>query len=82
MESLGPKLAEQRVKRDVAMAQAGIPLGAAMGYGGCDGCGRSYDLGGRSTAMWRCLNNFELMPLTPQVSPTTTSALADTYPQC
>ncbi|EAA3447371.1 zinc resistance sensor/chaperone ZraP [Salmonella enterica subsp. enterica serovar Mississippi] len=39
MESLGQKLDEQRVKRDVAMAQAGIPRGAGMGYGGCGGYG-------------------------------------------
>ncbi|EAT3175042.1 zinc resistance sensor/chaperone ZraP [Salmonella enterica] len=39
MESLGQKLDEQRVKRDVAMAQAGVPRGAGMGYGGCGGYG-------------------------------------------
>ncbi|EKS3674886.1 zinc resistance sensor/chaperone ZraP [Salmonella enterica] len=42
MESLGQKLDEQRVKRDVAMAQAGVPRGAGMGYGGCGGYGGGY----------------------------------------
>ncbi len=46
MESLGQKLDEQRVKRDVAMAQAGIPRGAGMGYGGCGGYGGGYHRGG------------------------------------
>ena len=37
MESLRQSLDEQRVKRDVAMAQAGVPGGMGMGYGGCGG---------------------------------------------
>ncbi|ECF6031591.1 zinc resistance protein [Salmonella enterica subsp. salamae serovar Greenside] len=51
MESLGQKLDEQRVKRDVAMAQAGIPRGAGMGYGGCGGYGGGYHRGGGHTGM-------------------------------
>ncbi|EKD3021665.1 zinc resistance sensor/chaperone ZraP [Salmonella enterica] len=51
MESLGQKLDEQRVKRDVAMAQAGIPRGAGMGYGGCDGYGGGYHRGGGHMGM-------------------------------
>ncbi|WP_336222284.1 zinc resistance sensor/chaperone ZraP [Citrobacter amalonaticus] len=39
MESLKQSLDEQRVKRDVAMAQAGVPGGMGMGYGGCGGGG-------------------------------------------
>lgn len=37
IETLGQKLAQQRVKFDVALAQAGIPRGEGMGYGGCGG---------------------------------------------
>ncbi|EAS7442563.1 zinc resistance sensor/chaperone ZraP [Salmonella enterica] len=51
MESLGQKLDEQRVKRDVAMAQAGIPRGAGMGYGGCGGYGGGYNRGGGHMGM-------------------------------
>ncbi|EMD5332668.1 zinc resistance sensor/chaperone ZraP [Salmonella enterica] len=51
MESLGQKLGEQRVKRDVAMAQAGIPRGAGMGYGGCGGYGGGYHRGGGHMGM-------------------------------
>ncbi|ENZ9959830.1 zinc resistance sensor/chaperone ZraP [Salmonella enterica] len=51
MESLGQKLDEQRVKRDVAMAQAGIPRGAGMGYGGCGGYGGGYHRGGGHLGM-------------------------------
>ncbi|EAT5581446.1 zinc resistance sensor/chaperone ZraP [Salmonella enterica] len=51
MESLGQKLDEQRVKRDVAMAQAGIPRGAGMGYGGCGGYGGGYHSGGGHMGM-------------------------------
>ncbi|EAS3555956.1 periplasmic heavy metal sensor [Salmonella enterica] len=51
MESLGQKLDEQRVKRDVAMAQAGIPRGAGMGYGGCGGYGGGYHHGGGHMGM-------------------------------
>ncbi|EEC0305791.1 zinc resistance sensor/chaperone ZraP [Salmonella enterica] len=51
MESLGQKLDEQRVKRDVAMAQAGIPRGAGMGYGGCGGDGGGYHRGGGHMGM-------------------------------
>ncbi|EBG2396477.1 zinc resistance sensor/chaperone ZraP [Salmonella enterica subsp. enterica] len=51
MESLGQKLDEQRVKWDVAMAQAGIPRGAGMGYGGCGGYGGGYHRGGGHMGM-------------------------------
>ncbi len=51
MESLGQKSDEQRVKRDVAMAQAGIPRGAGMGYGGCGGYGGGYHRGGGHMGM-------------------------------
>ncbi|ECC3246871.1 zinc resistance sensor/chaperone ZraP [Salmonella enterica subsp. enterica] len=51
MQSLGQKLDEQRVKRDVAMAQAGIPRGAGMGYGGCGGYGGGYHRGGGHMGM-------------------------------
>ncbi|EIC6029535.1 zinc resistance sensor/chaperone ZraP [Salmonella enterica subsp. enterica serovar Corvallis] len=51
MESLGQKLDEQRVKRDVAMAQAGIPRGAGIGYGGCGGYGGGYHRGGGHMGM-------------------------------
>ncbi|HAF0485824.1 zinc resistance sensor/chaperone ZraP [Salmonella enterica subsp. enterica serovar Wien str. CFSAN000656] len=51
MESLGQKLDDQRVKRDVAMAQAGIPRGAGMGYGGCGGYGGGYHRGGGHMGM-------------------------------
>ncbi|ECH8012454.1 zinc resistance sensor/chaperone ZraP [Salmonella enterica subsp. enterica] len=51
MESLGQKLDEQRVKRDVAMAQAGIPRGAGMGYGGCGDYGGGYHRGGGHMGM-------------------------------
>ncbi|EAT6386036.1 zinc resistance sensor/chaperone ZraP [Salmonella enterica] len=51
MESLGQKLDEQRVKRDIAMAQAGIPRGAGMGYGGCGGYGGGYHRGGGHMGM-------------------------------
>ncbi|EBY1987129.1 zinc resistance-associated protein ZraP [Salmonella enterica subsp. enterica serovar Adjame] len=51
MESLGQKLDEQLVKRDVAMAQAGIPRGAGMGYGGCGGYGGGYHRGGGHMGM-------------------------------
>lgn len=51
MESLSQKLDEQRVKRDVAMAQAGIPRGAGMGYGGCGGYGGGYHRGGGHMGM-------------------------------
>ncbi|ECP4322252.1 TPA: zinc resistance sensor/chaperone ZraP [Salmonella enterica] len=51
MESLGQKLDEQRVKRDVAMAQAGIPRGSGMGYGGCGGYGGGYHRGGGHMGM-------------------------------
>ncbi|EBS4485644.1 zinc resistance protein [Salmonella enterica subsp. enterica serovar Weltevreden] len=51
MESLGQKLDEQRVKRDVAMAQACIPRGAGMGYGGCGGYGGGYHRSGGHMGM-------------------------------
>ncbi|RVT13348.1 zinc resistance sensor/chaperone ZraP [Klebsiella oxytoca] len=37
MDALGQKLAQQRVKFDLALAQAGIPRGEGMGRGGCGG---------------------------------------------
>ncbi|MDI5820469.1 zinc resistance sensor/chaperone ZraP [Salmonella enterica subsp. enterica serovar Kentucky] len=45
MESLGQKLDEQRVKRDVAMAQAGIPRGSQIGSGRQLGEHRRFDRG-------------------------------------
>ncbi|HAW3211047.1 TPA: zinc resistance sensor/chaperone ZraP [Escherichia coli] len=39
MENLRQSLDELRVKRDIAMAEAGIPRGTGMGYGGCGGGG-------------------------------------------
>lgn len=36
IEALNQSLDEQRVKRDIAMAQAGVPRGAGMGCGGGD----------------------------------------------
>ena len=39
METLRQSLDELRVKRDVAMVEAGVPHGAGMGYGGCGGRG-------------------------------------------
>lgn len=51
MESLGQKLDEQRVKRDISMAQAGIPRDAGMGYGGCGGYGGGYHRGGGHMGM-------------------------------
>ncbi len=42
MEALGQKLAQQRVKFDVALAQAGIPRGEGMARGGCGGGGRGH----------------------------------------
>lgn len=45
MESLRQSLDEQRVKRDVAMAQAGVPGGMGMGYGGCGGGGGHMGMG-------------------------------------
>ncbi|HFZ8996805.1 TPA: zinc resistance sensor/chaperone ZraP [Citrobacter freundii] len=45
MEALRQSLDEQRVKRDIAMAQAGIPRGAGMGYGGCGGRGGHMGMG-------------------------------------
>lgn len=41
METLRQSLDELRVKRDIAMAEAGIPRGYGMGYGGCDGGGHT-----------------------------------------
>ena len=37
MEGLRQKLDQQRVKFDIALAEAGVPRGAGMGYGGCRG---------------------------------------------
>ncbi len=43
MEGLRQKLDQQRVKFDIALAEAGVPRGAGMGYGGCRGSAeRSY----------------------------------------
>ena len=39
MEGLRQKLDQQRVKFDLALAEAGVPRGAGMGYGGCRGSG-------------------------------------------
>ena len=39
MEGLRQKLDQQRVKFDIALAEAGVPRGAGMGYGGCRGSG-------------------------------------------
>lgn len=39
MENLRQSLDELRVKRDIAMAETGIPRGTGMGYGGCGGGG-------------------------------------------
>ena len=37
METLSQQLDQQRVKFDIALAEAGVPRGAGMGYGGCRG---------------------------------------------
>ncbi|AKL14113.1 TPA: zinc resistance sensor/chaperone ZraP [Kluyvera intermedia] len=37
METLRQKLDQQRVKFDIALAQAGIPRGEGMGHGSCGG---------------------------------------------
>ena len=39
METLSQQLDQQRVKLDIALAEAGVPRGAGMGYGGCRGNG-------------------------------------------
>ena len=39
METLSQQLDQQRVKFDIALAEAGVPRGAGMGYGGCHGNG-------------------------------------------
>ncbi|MEG0101396.1 MAG: zinc resistance sensor/chaperone ZraP [Citrobacter sp.] len=52
MESLNQSLDEQRVKRDVAMAQAGVPRGAGMGYGGCGGGGNHRGGGHMGMGHW------------------------------
>lgn len=39
METLSQQLDQQRVKLDIATAEAGVPRGAGMGYGGCRGNG-------------------------------------------
>ena len=39
MENLRQSLDELLVKRDIAMAEAGIPRGTGMGYGDCGGGG-------------------------------------------
>ena len=39
LEGLRQKLDQQRVKFDVALAEAGVPRGAGMGYNGCRGNG-------------------------------------------
>ncbi|STJ57492.1 zinc resistance protein [Escherichia coli] len=50
MENLRQSLDELRVKRDIAMAEAGIPRGAGMGmgYGGCGGGGHMVWATGKS----------------------------------
>ena len=52
MEALNQSLDEQRVKRDVAMAQAGVPRGAGMGYGGCGGGGNHRGGGHMGMGHW------------------------------
>ena len=52
MEALTQSLDEQRVKRDVAMAQAGVPRGAGMGYGGCGGGGNHRGGGHMGMGHW------------------------------
>lgn len=52
MEALNQSLDEQRVKRDVALAQAGVPRGAGMGYGGCGGGGNYRDGGHMGMGHW------------------------------
>lgn len=52
MESLNQSLDEQRVKRDVAMAQAGVPRAAGMGYGGCGGGGNHRGGGHMGMGHW------------------------------
>jgi zinc resistance-associated protein len=52
MEALNQSLDEQRVKRDVAMAQAGVPRGAGMGYGGCGGGGNHRSGGHMGMGHW------------------------------
>ena len=37
VERCKQKLDQQRVKFDIALAEAGVPRGAGMGYGGCHG---------------------------------------------
>ncbi len=39
MENLRQSLDELRVNENIAMAEAGIPRGTGMGYGGCGGGG-------------------------------------------
>lgn len=51
MATLNQTLDEQRVKYDLALAQAGIPRGAGAGYG-CDG-GGGYHRGGGHMGMGR-----------------------------
>lgn len=69
MESLGQKLDEQRVKRDVAMAQAGIPRGAGMGYGGCGGYGGGYHRGGGHMGMGKLVKHVCRMAASPSGIP-------------
>lgn len=45
MSSLRQSLDALQVKRDMAMAQAGVPRGAGMGYGGCGGRGGHRGMG-------------------------------------
>ncbi|EPO6663156.1 TPA: zinc resistance sensor/chaperone ZraP [Klebsiella aerogenes] len=42
METLSQQLDQQRVKFDIALAEAGVPRGAGMGYGGCRGNGSGH----------------------------------------
>lgn len=68
MENLRQSLDELRVKRDIAMAEAGIPRGAGMGmgYGGCGGGGHM-GMGHwkiRTFSRWVASDRNQSLPLT------------------
>ena len=52
INAVAKEMDEQRVKRDVAMAQAGVPRGAGMGYGGCGGGGNHRGGGHMGMGHW------------------------------